>query len=117
MKRDMELVRQILLAVEAHPSAVQPCELHIPGFSEEQIAYHTQLLSQAGFLEGVKYDGPWGAEVVPVRLTWAGHEFLEAAREPMRWTQAKALIGKIGGASLCVWKKLLAHLALKTLGL
>ncbi|MCR4416086.1 MAG: DUF2513 domain-containing protein [Thermoguttaceae bacterium] len=56
MKRDMELVRQILLAVEGHPSAVEPCELRIPGFSEEQIAYHTQLLHEAGFLEGIQHD-------------------------------------------------------------
>jgi hypothetical protein len=117
MRRDMDLVRQVLLAVEANPSSTAPCQLNVNGYSEEQLAYHTCLLHQAGLIEGIEEKNHYGPEVAPVRLTWAGHEFLEAARELARWSEAKRLIGKLGGASLALWRKVLEQLLLKALGL
>jgi Hypothetical protein (DUF2513) len=55
--------------------------------------------------------------IVPLRLTWAGHEFLDAAREPSRWEKARDLVLKAGGATLPIWQQLLGNLLQKQIGL
>jgi len=119
MNRDMDLVRKILLAVEAKEDAFTPAEeLNVSGYSAEQSAYHRCLLEEAGLIEGVQFNGPAGREVVRVRLTWAGHEFLDLAREGSIWQEAKTRLGKVGvSANLSVLKELLTHLTRKALGL
>jgi hypothetical protein len=117
MKRDMDLVREILLAVEGNPSGYMPCELKIDGYSEETIAYHTCLLKEADLIDGEESECPAGRQVIPSRLTWAGHEFLDASKEPSRWKEAREAIGKIGGASLTVWTAVLTQIVLKNLSL
>ncbi len=57
MKRDMDLVREILLKVEADPvlNGSRWAEFDtsdFPGHSLEEIAYHIHLLIEARFLEG-----------------------------------------------------------------
>jgi len=119
MKRDMDLVRRILLAVEAKQDGYLPLEdLAVPGYSAEQIAYHTCLLQEAGLIEGTACNGPSGPEVIPVKLTWAGHELLDLARERSIWQEAKKRLSQAGvSASLVVLKELLTRLALGALGL
>lgn len=117
MKRNMDLIRQLLLAVEENPSPTEPCDPVPKGHSEEDVAYHCLLLRQAELIEGIDTEGPAGPTVAPIRLTWAGHEFLDVAREPVRWTEAKRVLAKVGSASLSVWKKVLAGLIVKQLGL
>jgi hypothetical protein len=43
-------------------------------------------------------------------LTWAGHDFLEAAREPERWEKAQGIFTKMGGVTLDVAKSVLTTL-------
>lgn len=45
------------------------------------------------------------------RLTWLGHEFLDAARDDGRWEKAKSAISKVGGWSFEVVKHILVELA------
>ena len=58
-----------------------------------------------------------GPVVTITRLTWAGHEFLDASRENHTWDQAKDAINKVGGASISIWLALLTQLIEKKLGL
>ena len=55
------------------------------------------LLAEAGLIEATNvssFDGPdWKAK----RLTWSGHEFLEASRDQNRWQKALTLIKERGG--------------------
>ncbi len=119
MKRDMDLIREMLLTIEAHPSGFAPQAIEIPDYTQEQIGYHAYLLGEAG-LAVVNNDTGIG-EKTPrarvIRLTWAGHEFLDSARERQIWNQAKDMVKKIGGASLPIWLNLLNELAKKQLGL
>jgi Hypothetical protein (DUF2513) len=60
MKRDMELIRQILLTIEASPSALAPSavqELQMEGYSEEEVGYHALLLIEAGLARGEETTG------------------------------------------------------------
>lgn len=89
MERDMDLLREILLALEK--AKFQPAHLYIPlavpGYTEEQVQYHLLLLSDAGLIEGIRLNS-----FLPRRLTWDGHEFLDAARDKSRWTRAKKMV-------------------------
>jgi hypothetical protein len=112
MKRNMCLIREMLLAVEAEEHGFALQKIEIPGYTREQVNYHTVLLGEAGFVEiyDVTAGTGGGAEAIITRLTWAGHDFLDTARNPEIWNLVKEVIGKIGGASLDIWKALLtAH--------
>ena len=82
MKRDMDLCRKILLSVEAREGTVGPEEVSIEGYTEGQIGYHAKLLADQGLLEGRDITGVGGSthRYAPRCLTYAGHDFLEAAR-------------------------------------
>ena len=118
LKRDMDLIRAMLLAIEAHPSGFAP-EIEIDGYTQEQIGYHATLLGEAGLAvildETAFRDKSPQAKVI--RLTWAGHEFLDSAREKNIWNQAKDKISKIGGATIPIWTAVLTEIIKKQLGL
>ena len=96
MKRDMELVRKILFAVEnSQEEGIE--NFKIESFSREQIIYHIQLLSDAELIEGTLV-GSDNAGILRYgidRMTWAGHDFLDACRDEGRWTKAKEIFSKI----------------------
>jgi hypothetical protein len=96
MTRDMGLVRQILFAVERDPHGFAPDEIKIEGYTEEEIGYHSLLLIEAGLLEGEETTamGHRSPNACVTRLTWAGHEFLDAARNDNTWTLAKGVTGE-----------------------
>ena len=118
MKRDMELIRNILLLLENETSGWAPDSIEIDGYTNEQIGYHTVLLIEAGLVVGEESE-EMGSEPSGFiqRLTWAGHEFLDSAKDSGRWKEAKDIIEKVGGASLKVWSSVLTQLTLKSLGL
>jgi hypothetical protein len=50
LKRDMELVRKILLHAEKAESGSVDDGLDIEGYTEHQIAHHVYLMEQAGLV-------------------------------------------------------------------
>ena len=55
MKRDMELIRKMVLAVEDAPSGYAPRDLAIGSdYTSEQVGYHAYQLLDGGYAEGVK---------------------------------------------------------------
>lgn len=119
LRRDMELVREILRATEdAGPEGFTNRECRFPERDDVEVAYHVRLLSEAGMLEGIVADsesGLIGAYRVD-RLTWAGHEFLDAARDPKLWAAAKAKIGaSLSSVSVELLKTVLVELGKATI--
>jgi len=110
MKRDMDLVRKILFQVEAHQAPDAPFEVDVPGYSQEQIAYHVRLLAAAGLLRAMDFSGNGPLDWQPQSLTWSGHEFLDATRSDTTWHKVKAEI-KDKGVSLTF--ELVKQLAVK----
>jgi len=108
MKRDMDLVRAILIALEKTDSAGKYQQFSIDDISEEVLSYHIKLLHQAGLIEAHDASGCNEFKWYPVSLTWDGHEFLELAKNDAIWTKAKLqLIKKVDGLSFAVLKSLL----------
>ena len=115
MKRDMDLIRAMFMSIEADEHGFAP-KIEIPNYTQEEIGYHAILLGEAGLAvvsELTAFGAPSPVGKV-TRLTWAGHEFLDAARDKTIWNQAK---DKIGSATIQVWMTVLSALALKKLGL
>ncbi len=115
MKRDMDLVRLILMKIEDKPNNRPEMEFNIDGYEAKEVLYHLTLLEEAKLIEGMHLssrDG--GGKVVhPTRLTWTGHEFMDASRDPTRWDQAKVAAAKAGGFGLDIFAKLLASMAME----
>jgi hypothetical protein len=110
MKRDMELIRMILIEIEKQPSYLSEINLNFAGYSSEDIHYHVMLLCEAGLI--VAHDQSSLSDIywIPERLTWEGHEFLEASRDNNIWNKAKEIMSKGGGFVFDVAKPLLIKL-------
>ncbi len=110
MKRDLNLIRKIILAVEDAPTGFAP-KLSIDGYNEGEVGYHAHLLIDAGLARGADVTtlASVGPEAILTSLTWAGHEFAALARDDYRWSKAMAeLKDKAGVITLDGLKQLLA---------
>jgi len=96
MKRDMDLIRALLLALERDED--NPPE--VAKYQPKEVAYNAALIIEAGLAEGVIAEGGFN-EIMRAdldRLTWAGHDFIEAAREETLWKKAKEKVMKPGAS-------------------
>ena len=115
MKRDMDLVRSILLAIEASEDDPRGwVELaSLEDRSDTEVSYHVKLMDQAGLIEAddLSTRGEDGFQWQAKGLTWDGHEFLDAARNNSLWERAKRqTLEKTGGLSLELLKTTLINL-------
>lgn len=110
-ERDMDLVRRILAEVQEAPYDMDMVELQLDDYDESVTSYHVLLLQEAGLLEATD-ERRFGRPIwKPVRLTWDGHEFLEASRDDSRWERAKKLMREqVGGMSFEVLKATLVSM-------
>ncbi|MDZ4196666.1 MAG: DUF2513 domain-containing protein [Candidatus Izemoplasmatales bacterium] len=96
MKRNMDLARAILFEIETIPYDMNIHEIVIEGFSNDEINYHIMLLNEAGLVEALDLSSHGGLEWKSKRLTWKGHEFLDASRNETIWNKAKSSIREKG---------------------
>lgn len=86
MKRDMDLIRKIAFHIEETPAPLISSEFLIEEYDQSQIGYHCDLMHEAGLIKAddLNYVGEF--TVVQIyRLTWSGHEFVDAARNETVW--------------------------------
>ena len=103
MKRDMELVRTLLLRVEELPMRAGDAVgldweddfFEVPGYERDTAIRHFELLMEAGFIAAPNKQGM--TQFLITGLTWHGHEFLDSVRNPEVWTRTKASMKKVGG--------------------
>jgi hypothetical protein len=104
MKRDLDLIRDILLAVENWNNA-QPLTLRSlthEGKTRQEIGYQIELLNDEGYIDvriikghdGITYD-----DAFIVRMKMAGHEYLDSVRSPEVWKKTKTALEKVGGGA------------------
>jgi DNA-binding transcriptional ArsR family regulator len=98
MKRNMDLVRRILLETEQSKSVNGWIDLSIEGYSPEVISYHVKILAEADLLEAKDLSTRDGFGWQPKSLTWKGHEFLDAARNETVWKKTTDLVKDKGGS-------------------
>ena len=86
MKRDMNLVRQLLMEIEQES---QWPHGHCITTEDTSKSYHLHLLIQSGLVEGKEslVMGEEPPQFLISGLTWQGHEFLSASADQGRWSQ------------------------------
>lgn len=101
MKRNMDLIRDLLLKIEEAPEAIDLEQI----LSDEdetkwnEAAYHVRMLVQeVGFVRGIDGGSNSGENWLDLTLTWSGHDFLNDVRDPAIWRKTKEGVEKIGGA-------------------
>ena len=103
MKRDMDKVRGVMLALEAkNEPLLMTYDVPALGGTEsgQETVEYLLMLHSAGFLEKSQHNS--------FRLTWAGHDFLDTVRDPEIWRQTKDGAKKVGSWSV----KFLSELAI-----
>jgi Hypothetical protein (DUF2513) len=90
MKMNPTAFREILLQIEAVPAGDAVCRFNIETLNEMEVMEHVQLLLDAGFIEGTVMRTTMGKPVkfVVRRMTLAGHQFLDKARNETFWNKA-----------------------------
>jgi hypothetical protein len=114
MKRDVDLARQLLFDLEAQGAECSLSALRtgLAHDAEERVRYHVRLLIDAGLVKEIDRTA---AATPCVRLTNAGHEFLELARGEGRWRKAVWVVQQqTGGTSLTVLRALLTKWAVQS---
>jgi len=98
MKRDWELIRQILIKLEELPEQegrLMPGE--VEGYDWQVVSYHIKLLHEAGLIEASAVRA-LGVEPLyyAKTLTWLGHEVLDSIRKASFWNKIKERIRQRG---------------------
>ena len=118
MKRNMDLIRDLLILIEEQ--GIDSKELKLPSEMDRAVAvYHLNL--QAGFTENnIQYadDEPmW----IYSKLTWDGHDFLDSIKNDTIWNETKEAIKskglEIGQLSIGVLKEYVKIKLNKQLGI
>lgn len=108
MKRDLDLVRCILISVEKADGPISDVMLAKCCEDISRLAFHIELMQAHGLLtasvERDAYGDPLSLEVGG--LTWEGYDYLDAIRSPQVWNKAKDAISKaVGDTSLSIVKQ------------
>ena len=113
MKRNLDLVRDILLFIEDKSETADFFSVEIDGYSDRVINYHVYLLVRQDFI--VSTEPPIRhAQVTICGLTWKGHEYLDTVRSDNVWNKTKELTKPLGSASIEVIFQIAKDIALKS---
>jgi hypothetical protein len=103
MKRDIDLVRKLLFAIESTEFSSRLENPVIEGYDQVTVDHHVYLMSEAGLVDAIPIDsfgsGPHKRAAARA-LTWAGHDAVEVLRNDTVWTKTKAAVARVGGASM-----------------
>ena len=98
MKRDMELMRKLLFAIEEQyePGEITIFSINIPDYDTQTIAEHCDLIFQAGFIKSYEpiTGGGRVLDFTIGNLTNPGYEYLELIRNEEVWGKTKTEIEK-----------------------
>jgi len=121
MKRDLDLIREILLHIECGEQYdgirefyyATPEDMGLSGSTPEEFVYHCTLLIEDGYIDGAATI----VNIVIRRLTSKGHDFLDDIRDAGVWKQVKNRLGSLPGVALSIvaelaQSELKKHLAL-----
>jgi len=95
MKRDMDLIRKIILAARDTDGYLQG----LPGVDQKTFGHHVAWIAEAGLAHcQVQWggDGPVSTPILAFveRLTWAGHDFADSIKDETIWSKATEMVIK-----------------------
>ena len=117
MRRNPELVRKLMLAIEQTSQPLTD-QAQIDSYSRDEVAYHMRLIIEAGLAQGSAMEDHSGGNttvpraVVIFRMTNAGHDFIDSVRGDTVWNAVTDKVKTLGGSFTL---NVLQQLALKVL--
>lgn len=116
MKRDLDLVRSILMYVENADDEVDADDMATERWPIETVAYHVRLMAHHGLLDvsqDVRDMNGGTIELTVAGITWDGQDYLDSIREPKVWGRVKkTLAGTVGSTTLDVVRQTASMVAL-----
>lgn len=94
MKRDMELIKKLLLHIEEngiHGKLLRGIE--VEGYTPQETSYHVKLLVTNGFVEGKNAGADGYPMWIPGDITWEGQEFISGFKNENVWLSFKEKFG------------------------
>ena len=92
MKRDWDLIRQILLTCEAAPPSKKLNPGDFGDIDKAALFEHVRLLTDAGYIDARLmpfHTGQGGGEFVITNLVWDGHDLLAKMKSDTWWAKIK----------------------------
>ncbi|WP_302297028.1 DUF2513 domain-containing protein [Mitsuokella multacida] len=120
MKRDLDLIRSILLQIEGMDSGSKRAT--VDSFlalcdDRDLLAWHIKMLIDAGFIEAIDISDKLGTNYIISCMTFSGCDYLDAIRSESIWQETRAKLQQFGGqVSLDVVKQLASALIKQQLG-
>jgi hypothetical protein len=107
MKRDMDILRDLLLKIEEAPGKVS-WKAIVDGTDEEQKnkLQHLKLAAEAGLINGVILNTMQHWIIENIELTWEGHDFIDSIRDSEVWKKTKNGAAAAGGFTVGLLKDL-----------
>lgn len=100
MRRESDLIRAILLAVEADDR----CEIlrlpKIDYYTKAAVHFHIRLLVEKGYLRTLLPNHAHRSDWLCLSLTWEGYDLLDTIRDPVIWRSVKRTAAKVGSWSI-----------------
>ena len=108
MKRDLDLLRNIMLALEEkldYKATMQNSDLlrmlNIEGLTSEKLNYHLGLLCESNFIKVEHFEFLGGREMHVIKtITNGGQDFIDTRRQTETWNIVKAKAIEVGGFTL-----------------
>ncbi len=116
MKRDLDLVRSILIYVENAADEVDADDMATERWPIETVAYHVRLMAHHGLVDVSRDARDMNGNTIELTvagITWDGQDYLDSIREPKVWGRVKkALAGTVGSTTLDVVRQTASMVAL-----
>ncbi len=112
MKRDLDLIREIMLVLEdkmeygKNFKSTQLIEvIQDKTLSAEKLAYHVGLLVENDFIKAKEYKYQSGepTDYLINTITSQGQDFIDTIRQDTTWNKIKEKVSNIGGYSLSLF--------------
>lgn len=118
MKRNLELIRFLLIKLEeCNHYNIRLSELikNSP-YTLEEADYNVRLLSEANYVKVFGFAPAKNAkDWLLIRLTFIGHEYLDAIRDDTVWRKTRDKLLTVGGTASLEMVKVVAYAIAKTI--
>lgn len=100
MKRDMDLIRRMLLAAEEATTPIPDTAFADAEHTRALVAHNIEIMRQAGLVKATGSSDLSGNSFATIEsVTWAGHEFADAVRNDTIWSRTKQQVASTAGAA------------------
>ena len=102
MKRDLDLVRSILIYVEKADGPVDANDLVDGANDFNKVNYHVMLMANRGLLDLLSFQQDVNHDVTDLYIaavTWDGLGYLDSIRDPKVWAKVKKTVKEAVGCA------------------